>query len=169
MTFQALDFTNYSQSMMIGAVVVSLVVWILSFAILNLSQSKDKTDAEANIALVVALGFGIMCGLGTAVIVNSQGWDAYGKNQVVASENIMKKYDVKEVLWQDPQTKAIPSIGKESKQNRELVIKTNDDKKYVFIYSADQKTSEPTLEDTASQSGDTSENRVSASSLLKNK
>lgn len=171
MNFTALDFTNYDQAMLIWAGGAVFVGWILSFIIFDLIQSKGKTKEEAsqgtNTAFAIALAFGMVCGVGTGIAVNKQNWDSYAKNQVIGSENIMKKYDVKEVLWQDSQTKVTPSIEKEWKKNRELVVRTNDDKKYIFLYSVDKKTSEPTLEDMAVPSGSNESNNVSAKSLLK--
>ena len=171
MNFTALDFTDYDQAMLIWAGGAALGGWILSFIILDIIQGAGKTKEESsngtNTAFAVALAFGMVCAIGTGLIVNKQNWDSYAKNQVIGSENILKKYDVKEVLWQDPQTHVSPSIAKEWKKNRELVVRTNDDKKYIFLYSVDKKTSEPTLDDTAAPSGGSEANNVSAKSLLK--
>ena len=171
MNFTALDFTNYNQASLIWAGGVAVGGWIISFIIFDLIQSKGKTKEEAsngtNVAFIVALVFGMFLGLGTGIAVNSQSWNSYAKNQEIGSENILKKYDVKEVLWQDSQTKVTPNIEKERKKNRELVVRTNDDKKYIFLYSVDKKTSEPTLEDMAVPSGSNEASNVSAKSLLK--
>lgn len=171
MNFTALDFTNYDQAMLIWAGGAIFAGWILAFIIFDLIQSKGKTKEEAangtNIAFAIALAFGMVCGVGTGLLVNKQNWDSYAKNQEIGSENILKKYDVKEVLWQDSQTKVTPSIEKEWKKSRDLVVRTNDDKKYVFIYSVDKKTSEPTLGDVAAPSGSNDTTNVSAKSLLK--
>ena len=89
-------------------------------------------------------------------------------NRKLGTENIMQKYDVKDVLWTSPQTKVSPNLKPDyNNTKRELVVETNDDKKYIFLYSLDQKTFEPTLEDMAVPSGSNEASNVSAKSLLK--
>lgn len=157
MNFIALDFTDYTQANIIWSGGAILVGWIFTFVISELFQSKkknkDKKPKRTETSIMVALVVAMFLGLGASAIANTRAWDSYANNKDIASENILKKYDVKEVLWKDPQTKASPSVEGEDKKNHELVVRTNNDKKYIFLYSVDKKTSEPTLDDIALPSG----------------
>lgn len=84
-------------------------------------------------------------------------------NKTIATENLKKKYDIKNVDWNTQYTNAKP---KDTTGDNILVIESNDNKRYVFTYKVNLETGEPTLEKVSEPYP---EDDASAESLLKNK
>lgn len=84
-------------------------------------------------------------------------------NKTIATENLKKKYDIKNADWNTQYTTAKP---KDTTGKNILVIESNDNKRYVFAYKVNLDTGEPTLEKVSEPYP---EDAASAESLLKNK
>lgn len=84
-------------------------------------------------------------------------------NKTIATENLKKKYDIKNADWNTKYTTATP---KDTAGEENVVIETNDNKLYVFTYKVNLETGEPTLEKVPEPYP---EDDASAESLLKNK
>jgi len=85
-------------------------------------------------------------------------------NTLKATHNLELKYDIKDVLWDDPRTTA--SYDSQH-SNQQVVVVANNDQRYVFDYTMNLDTSEPTLTDPPIQGGATPDNATTAEILLK--
>lgn len=148
------------------AVAICVVAALISIIFAHLM--KKDTIAMVNVAFGFGIIFGLISIFVTGGITMNHNHDASIHNKKIATDNIMQKYDVKDVDWDSPQTKAISNLGANGdERSRELVVETKDGKKYIFLYSVKKDSSEPTLDDMAVPSGGTNNESVSAKSLLK--
>ena len=148
-----------------GIIICVAVAIVLLLVAHVLGRGNEELITPAFVVGLVVAAICVVVNVNNGMDNNKQ---AVEHNRTAGTENIMQKYDVKDVLWASPQTKVSPNLKPDyNNTNRELVVETNDDKKYIFLYSIDQKTFEPTLEDMAVPSGGSEANNVSAKSLLK--
>lgn len=102
--------------------------------------------------------------LGAAVAFAFMGDTVNNKNQEVATQNIMNKYEVKEVEWESQNTTSRPDG---STKEGTLLVTGNDGGRYVFQYEMNANTGEPTLKDMPIQGGNTPDKAKSSDALLK--
>lgn len=92
--------------------------------------------------------------------------DAYSRNMEIASQNLMKKYEVSNVYWNSGESNT--SINStEAKYN--VLVETDNSQQYIFRYRIDPQTNEPFLINMPVRGGDTPTAPVNADSLLRNK
>lgn len=171
MNFAQLDYTQYNFiAFLIGFGVPSLllIIFMVSF---EKYRNKHKVSArtEGKIFGIVFISLVAVALVGVLGGENHMN-NVLKDNQAKAEQNIMKKYDVKDVEWDSEQTKATPTLAEDSKgkASNELVLVADDGKAYLFRYDLNKETSEPTLKDMPIAGGSTPEDAVSADSLLKN-
>lgn len=162
MTYQALNLTNYT----IWAIIFFGLTLIFGFSIVAIDQStgqhneKDtttKTGKATIILMVLTALFAIL-----AVIPMAMNVQARNENNKISVQNIMQKYDVKDVLWKDKTTEVYSDGSKEKDESGELLVELNTGEKQLYLYEVNPKTSEPTLKDSPTRGN------TPADSLLKN-
>lgn len=169
MNYEALNYTNYD---LVGlAFCTTIPISLLILAVFLYKRSADKkglTGEQDRTIDVFGGGVFVAIILGAIIggIVGSVAEGAQDSNEKVAAQNIMKKYDVKEVDWDSQQTRASATQSFKDEGN-ELVLTANNGKNYVFIYDLNKETSEPTLKDMPIAGGTDSGNILSAEDLLK--
>lgn len=170
MNFTPLDYNQYGQQNFLLAGLVGLLAWVVISIICLAVIHFTKKETEGNTIDSVFMSVGVLAlfiAIGAGIFLNNQEANAVKHNKQAATENIMKKYDVKDVLWDNQQTKANPNLQPSWGNVGELVIEAHNGTKYLFNYELDTKTSEPTLTDRAIPGGSSERPEVSAESLLK--
>ena len=152
MTFQALDFTNYS---MISTVLFIIFIGFTFGALVFTGKNK-----KLKIFVVIGYVISILALLATFIPTSI----SKNENRDKATANIMQKYDVKSVDWHSSNTTA--DAAGEVREGKILVVDKTD-QQYIFQYSVNKDTSEPTLMDMPIQGGNTPDKAKTASSFLK--
>lgn len=88
------------------------------------------------------------------------------RNMEIASQNLIKKYEVSKVYWHAGESNTSIS-STEAKYN--VLVETDNNQQYIFRYRIDSQTNEPFLINMPVRGGDTPTAPVSADSLLRNK
>lgn len=170
MNFTPLESTSKLDMIIMSAMLPGILICVVVAVLALLTAHILKKDSEELITPAFILGL-IVAAIFVVVNVNvsiENNKNALEHNRKAGTENIMQKYDVKDVLWTSPQTKVAPNLKPDYENTkRELVVETNDEKKYIFLYSLNKETFEPTLEDMAIPSGGSEKESISAKSLLK--
>lgn len=92
--------------------------------------------------------------------------DVDSRNMEIASQNLIKKYDVSKVYWHSGESNTSIS-STEAKNN--VLVETANSQQYIFRYRIDPQTNEPFLVNMPVRGGDTPTAPVNADSLLRNK
>lgn len=170
MTYDALNYTNYDLVGLAFCTIIPITLLIITvFVYKRIADKKGLTGEQDRTIDVFGAGIfaAIILGIIIGGIVGAVGAGAQDSNEQLAKQNIMKKYDVKEVDWDSKQTRASATQNFKDEGN-ELVLTANNGKNYVFIYELNKETSEPTLKDMPIAGGTDSSDLLSAEDLLKN-
>lgn len=167
MNFHPLDYTNYNLLgflLIIGSMIVfPLLLWAVKAVVFKKKEMSDKVyDTWLGVGFLGIVAAAIVA----AAISSMLGHNAEASNKFYAAQNIMQKYDVKDVQWDSKQTRTSP-IALERDAGNEIVLTANNGKSYVFIYELNTSTSEPTLKDMPIAGGSPTSNNLSADDLLK--
>lgn len=152
MTFQALDFSPYPTICM----VLFIVFMIFTFSTLVFTGKNKK------LKFFVGIGYGlsVIALFASFIPLATQ----TNENKDKATANIMQKYDVKSVEWESSNTTANP-MGEV--RDGKLLVSDKTDQQYIFQYSINKDSSEPTLKDMPIQGGANIDKAKTANSLLK--
>lgn len=159
MVFISLDFTPYRTMMgavLFGGIILSVIVFVIALSL----QGKTKVADYLGITSLVMIVLTAVVGLTYSTLDHS----ANKANETKATQNIMQKYDVKDVNWKSFETNA--RADGETPDGK-ILLSTNNGNEYIFKYEVDPKTSEPTLKNMPIQGGNTADKDASAESLLK--
>lgn len=162
MTYQALNLTNYP----VWAIVFFCITMVFGFSIVVIDRStgqqneKDPTTKEGK-ATMVLIALTMVFAVAT-VIPLVLGYQASNENNKIAAQNIMQKYDVKDVLWKDKATEVYSNGAKERDESGEILVELTNGEKQLYLYEVNPETSEPTLKDSPLHG------TTPADSLLKN-
>ena len=162
MNYQALDFNNYFlwSYLGMGATLVCLLALVCINVITGSYESANtKTKVGKTITAVLAVAAFSMLVSFIFMVVNIS---VSNNNDKVATQNIMQKYDVKDVLWKDKATGVRSKGIVDNKTTGELLVELNSGEKQVYLYEVNPETSEPTLKDSPIRG------TTPADSLLKN-
>lgn len=170
MNFSPLDYTNYNALAFIFGFGLPVILMIAFMVFIEKQRNKKqfndaielKLFGAGMIGLIVLALVGVFAGENHVVNVLKD-------NQFKATQNIIQKYEVKDVRWDSQQTTASPVLAadKDGKTNNEIVILAKNGKSYVFLYELNKETSEPTLKDMPISGGSNIEDSTDAESLLK--
>ena len=156
MTFQALDFAPYGILMI---PFLAAFIFSIGFFMASLAQPEDfkiKTRIFIIIAFVVSIFAFAVWGF---AYVNS-----IDENQKKATANLTQKYDVKNVDWESKDATVGP-LG--NRKDGKIILTANNGERYIFQYSVNKDTYEPTLTDMPIIGGNNAGKEKSAESLLK--
>lgn len=167
MNFEPLNLTlpdyNAAATICIVFITCALASLVGIIAFLATGVSVKKKIIGTVILLAALTGFAF-----TAINVNNdfnqsvRDYNAYNKK--TATDNLMKKYNVKEVNWDSSDT----TVGTLSTSgDGDLRVVLQDDSKYIFKYRVNKDNSEPFLEDMPIRGGTVPASAVTAKSLLK--
>lgn len=163
MKYAALDFTNYG---VIGAILFfGGMITILAGIFLSLYLEKKKHEKASMVSLFSGFSVGALIiiaslsMLGVVMNVNNH-------NREIATQSLLEKYNLKSVDWDDQRSRAneVSNSG-----DRNIVVTTHDNQRYIFNYVMDHQTSEPTLLNMPIEGGKTPDRATTAEALLKNK
>lgn len=162
MMYQTLNLTNYT----IWAIIFFGLTMVFGFSIVIIDKStgqhneKDTTTkaGKATMTLIALTGLFAIA----TIIPMAMNVQANNENNKIATQNIMKKYDVEDVLWKDKATEVYSNGSKERDGSGELLVQLNTGEKQVYLYEVNPETSEPTLKDSPLRG------TTPADSLLKN-
>ena len=163
MKYAALDFTNYGT---ITAVLFFVAMVLFLIAIATSAQLDKKKRVKASMAvLFTGLGLAVVLLIGSVISLVHMG-NVNTHNRELATQSLMEKYDLKSVDWDDFRTKAneVSSSG-----DRNIVVTSQENQRYIFNYVMDHKTSEPTLLNMPIEGGKTPDRATTAEALLKDK
>ena len=147
MNYQHIDSTPYLHILM-----AILFLGMIVFCIIALRKPNKY-----------AVGFIALSILAAMALTFHMDYNVRPQAQRTAEANIMKKYDVKKVLWDNEETTAGPA----SDGGEEIVVEANDGKQYVFGYAVNQETYEPTLSNMPIRGGDIPNKAINAETLIK--
>lgn len=163
MNYRLFEASNNSLGLSIFAILLTaIVISAVVFSLAYKGRHGDKL-VLGTIALLVAAVVGSIF-LSAQHQANGNRTDLLNKQ--IATENILAKYDLKEVLWDVKDTTAEPM---DTKGDNNIIVKTQNDVEYVFKYRADIQTGEPFLKDMPIPGGSAPKDAVNAASLLKAK
>ena len=166
MNFQPLDYADYrliSLALIGGAVVAFLLLlWGVKVAFLNKKMTAPVKRTLIAVAILGTIAVGIIAGSIGAMLGNS----AIAANKFRTTQNIMQKYDVSDVQWDNKQTTASPIADKSASGNT-IVITASNKKTYVFAYELNTATSEPTLTEIPGSKNSDDTDTLTAKDLLK--
>lgn len=156
MVFEALDFTSFD-GILFGFIAAAIVLWFALLIVCDLLGISGAGFGFLSLGMLLALGF-------FASVAVSPAEDVTQANKVKAAENLKAKYNVKDVLWDDPKTTA---ASDNQSENEKVVVLGENDQRYIFDYIVTKETSEPTLIDLPIQGGATPDSATTAKALLK--
>lgn len=163
MNFAPLDFTDY-QAIVFGLFGVALLLGFILFGIDQATgvhnEGNNKTKAgKASIAIITLTV--IACIGSMSVMIAS--FPVKNNNNSLATQNIMEKYDVREIHWNAKETEVRSNGSKEKDSTGEVLITLPNNEKQLFLYEVNKDTSEPTLKDSPLHG------KTNADALLKSK
>lgn len=168
MNFAALDFSTPDYVLAgIGIALFAILGIFMLPAIFIIATSKETKKRTRVIAPLALLVVGIIS-LTTSVNIN-RGINEDRKvqktqNEKLATENLLKKYNLQEVRWASSDTSVFPTT---TNGDGDLFVKTSSGENYIFKYHVDEKTSEPFLDDMPFRGGTAPTEAITAKSLLK--
>ena len=160
MNFANLDFTSYS----------TCWIWFLAILLISgfsliwsIEQTGPKESKLKKVIAVISAGLIVMVIVATIVLTVTR-INIADENIKTATQNITAKYELKEVHWKAAETSAHPT---DVQEEGSLLVETSNGQQYIFKYSVDEETSEPTLKNMPIQGGDSPDKSTTAEALLK--
>lgn len=166
MNFEKLDYNPYF-AVGLGGVVVAFIIAFILFGIAgDLKYSPKRATTNLKIPgrfylVAVALMISSFVTFCVMLVINQV---SDGFNEDKATQNLTEKYDIQRVLWDAPETQANP-VGVDREDD--LLVEAGNGQLYVFKYSVDKESSEPTLKNMPIQGGNTPDNSTTAEALLR--
>lgn len=163
MTYQSINFSPATQIFCVIALVLCGTVFAL-FCYFNydkkFAEVKDKTKAnKVFVVLFIITATGVLAATLTDFAIKKD-------NRNKAAENIITKYNIEKVIWNDYRATAYgDGLAKRSEPNV-LVVVNNE--QHVYRYEVNRETSEPTLKPVGEYSGRRTPPGPPPESLLKN-
>ena len=168
MNFAALDFStpDYMLEGMGIAIFAILGVFMLPAIgiIASSKELKKRTRIIVPLVLLVVGFFSITTSFNINHGLNEERKAQKTQNEKLATENLLKKYNLQEVRWSSSDTSVLPTTAN---GDGDLLVKTSSGENYIFKYHVDEKTSEPFLEDMPLRGGTAPTQAITAKSLLK--
>lgn len=163
MKYAALDFTHYA---IISAILffAAMIVLLIGIAV-SLHLEHKKREKASNFTLFTALPITVLLIIVSIFTMVHMG-NVNSHNRELATQSLMEKYDLKSVDWDDSRTRTneVSDSG-----DRNIVVTSQNNQRYIFNYMMDHKTSEPTLLNMPIEGGKTPDRATTAEALLKNK
>lgn len=160
MDFTPIDFTPYLMIAGFAGLGTSIfgLVWVCATDGVKKPYPKDRKPWIV-IGATLSILFLLVTILSSVLAVR-----AGDSNKENATANILQKYNLSEVLWDARQTKVYPT---DDDGDRQILVETKDEQRYIFHYRVDRETGEPTLYDMPIEGGKAPEEAVSIRSLIK--
>lgn len=149
MTYQPIDSIPYLHILMV----------LLLIAMVGVCIAALYSPNKFTIGLIVAFT------LASVALTVHMDYNVRPEAKKTAEANLIQKYDVKQVLWDNDETTAGPA----SDGGEEIVVEVQDGTQYVFRYAVNKDTYEPTLSNLPIRGGNASDKVVNADDLLKTK